>query len=199
MKIVLTGGPSAGKTSLVDILHRAESHRLSVVPEAASILFRGGFPRSVEDPQTFCQQRAIFAVQVELERIGELESEGRHLVCDRGTLDGLAYWPGDEESFFANMNSSMAAEIARYDWVIHLESASAEHYEQSPVRTETPSRAAELDRRVRSAWRLHQNRLIIPNNRHFLKKIDLATRASEMILSGFPLERIRKDLGLKTA
>ena len=70
MKIVLTGGPSAGKTSAVDIMHRSDSSRTVVVQEAASLLYRGGFPRSKENLHMICQQRAIFHVQRELENIG---------------------------------------------------------------------------------------------------------------------------------
>ena len=45
MKLVLTGGPSGGKTTLAQALMREMADQLIVVPEAASILYGGGWPR----------------------------------------------------------------------------------------------------------------------------------------------------------
>ena len=44
-KIVLTGGPCAGKTTMAQILSRAFHGSVVNVPESASLLFSGGFPR----------------------------------------------------------------------------------------------------------------------------------------------------------
>ena len=44
-KVVLTGGPAAGKTAIADVLSRQLEKRICVVPESATILFKGGFPR----------------------------------------------------------------------------------------------------------------------------------------------------------
>ena len=41
-------------------------------------------------------------------------------LCDRGLLDGLAYWPGDTRDFWAAAGTSLKAEYARYHAVIHL-------------------------------------------------------------------------------
>ena len=49
----------------------------------------------------------------------------RILLCDRGTLDGAAYWPGEPEEFFAAIGTSLEAELARYDAVIFFETAAA--------------------------------------------------------------------------
>lgn len=45
VKIVVTGGPSGGKTTLIEALQKDLKGKVAVVPEAASILYRGGFPR----------------------------------------------------------------------------------------------------------------------------------------------------------
>ncbi len=91
--IVLTGGPSAGKTAVLETLLRSLCPHLAVLPEAASIVFGGGFPRRPSIPGQRAAQRAIFHVQRAIERL--VDEEGRVAVglCDRGTLDGLAYWP----------------------------------------------------------------------------------------------------------
>jgi hypothetical protein len=43
--VVLTGGPGAGKTATLEVVQRELSRHVVVVPEAASILWKGGFPR----------------------------------------------------------------------------------------------------------------------------------------------------------
>ncbi len=45
-RIVLTGGPGGGKTTAADLFRREIGDRVVIVPEAATILFQGGFPRS---------------------------------------------------------------------------------------------------------------------------------------------------------
>lgn len=184
MKIVLTGGPSAGKTTIAEALVRAYWNQLVLVPEAASLLFRGGFPRAPSPEAVSHQQRAIYHVQRELEALSLLESEGRSMICDRGTLDGLAYWPGIEEEFFRQIGSSMEQEIARYDWVLHLDTAGSHAYQSSSIRKETHPEAQIINERVKKAWRMHPRRIIICNNRDFTMKINLALQLVGSILAG---------------
>src|SRR5258708_7600905 len=93
IKVVLTGGPSGGKTTLAQMVQRELTNEAQIIPEAASMIFNGGFPRRVTTPTRIHQQRAIYYVQRELE--GLLSSEFPHklLICDRGSLDGVAYMP----------------------------------------------------------------------------------------------------------
>ena len=42
----------------------------------------------------------------------------RIILSDRGSLAGLAYWPGPEQDFFTTMHSSLEDELSRYDAVI---------------------------------------------------------------------------------
>ena len=39
------------------------------------------------------------------------------LLCDRGTVDGAAYWPGEPHHFFDEIESTLERELARYDAV----------------------------------------------------------------------------------
>ncbi len=54
--VVLTGGPGAGKTAILEILRRSLCPCVAVLPEAASILFGGGFWRrlSGQDRRGWC-------------------------------------------------------------------------------------------------------------------------------------------------
>ena len=47
-RIVLTGGPGGGKTTAADLMRREVGERIVIVPEAATMLFSGGFPRHEE-------------------------------------------------------------------------------------------------------------------------------------------------------
>ncbi len=47
-RVVLTGGPGGGKTTAADLLRREIGDRVIIVPEAATLLFSGGFPRPVD-------------------------------------------------------------------------------------------------------------------------------------------------------
>jgi hypothetical protein len=98
-RIVLTGGPGAGKTTAADLFRREIGDRVVVVPEAATLLFSGGFPRVKEAHATRSAQAAIYHLQRNLEDIQAARFPERVLLCDRGTLDGAAYWPDDPAGF----------------------------------------------------------------------------------------------------
>ena len=52
LRIVLTGGPGGGKTTAADLFRRELGERVVVVPESATILFGGGFPRAGDRPRS---------------------------------------------------------------------------------------------------------------------------------------------------
>ena len=186
-KIVLTGGPCAGKTTIAELVGRAFNHRLIVVPESASLLFRGGFPRWDEPSGRSALQSAIYRVQLEMEKAYESHFAGRVLLLDRGTVDGAAYWPAGPDHFFTNLNTSPEQELARYDEVIYLESASEEDYGihslRNPSRTENWTEARELDGRTRSIWERHPMFHVVQNKRAFSDKIFEVLKVIENSLS----------------
>jgi len=185
MKIVITGGPSGGKTTLIEALRKDFHGELAVVPEAASILYRGGFPRKVTLRGRMHAQRAICFVQTELENLVADESEVELIVCDRGSLDSVAYWPDTAENFFRDMQTSREKELARYAWVIHLDTADHDAFDTSnPVRTESFSEALELNQKIKKAWEGHPNRIVIGHNNDFLTKISEAKNVIGWIRQG---------------
>ncbi|MGZ5970702.1 MAG: AAA family ATPase, partial [Polyangiales bacterium] len=99
-RIVLTGGPGGGKTTAADLFRREIGERVVVVPESATLLFSGGFPRSREVHARKSAQRAIYHVQRNLEDVQSARYSQRILLCDRGTIDGAAYWPDNPAAFF---------------------------------------------------------------------------------------------------
>ncbi|MCB0356333.1 MAG: ATP-binding protein [Bdellovibrionales bacterium] len=188
MKIVLTGGPSAGKTTVATSLIKHFHTQLALVPEAATILYRGGFPRITDGLASLCKQRAIFKVQKELENLIEIEHPSKSYVCDRGTLDGLAYWPAGSELFFSQNGSNLSDELARYDVVIHLEVARVSDYnsDHSDVRVENYEQAIKIDNKIKEVWQQHPRRYIIKSNhdRDFADRIKTVHKlVSDLIFS----------------
>src|ERR1700690_3296533 len=147
--IVLTGGPGAGKTAVLEIVRHHFSSHVTVLQESASIVFGGGFPRHAETYARSAAQRAIFHVQDELERLALATPAMEIVLCDRGTLDGLAYWPGTRAEFFDELHTTFEAELARYDAVIHLRTPSRrDGYHNDALRVEAVREAEAIDERL---------------------------------------------------
>ncbi len=172
VRIVFTGGPGAGKTAVLEMLRHALCEHTAFVPETASLLFRGGFPRAADLESRRAAQRAIFHVQTEIERVFEARTGLHAVLCDRGTLDSVAYWPESPESFWRELRTTVEAELARYDIVIHLRVPGlSEGYHTNGVRTETAEQAAAIDARILEAWSKHPRVHVIEPTRHFLTKM----------------------------
>lgn len=150
--VVVTGGPGAGKTALLELARRDLCEHAVILPEAAGILYGGGFPRREDASSRRATQRAIFAVQHELEREVAERDNAALVLCDRGTVDALAYWPSDPADFWRDVGSSVEAELARYTTVIHLRTPPrGEYNHHNPLRTETAAEAAAIDERIAAA------------------------------------------------
>jgi predicted ATPase len=171
--VVLTGGPGAGKTAVLEVVRRHFCEHVAVLPEAASVLFGGGFPRTPALAARRAAQRAIYRVQVELERMVVEEGLAAVALCDRGTLDGLAYWPGSPEEFFRDVGMDREAEMARYACVIHLRTPPPErgYNHRNPLREESALEAAQLDESVVAAWQDHPRRFFVDSTSDFLDKL----------------------------
>ena len=169
-RIVLTGGPGAGKTAVLELVRQQFCAHVRVVPEAAGIVFGGGFPRAGSVDTMRAAQRAIFFVQRELEIIGD-SGNPAIVLCDRGTVDGAAYWPGPD-SFWAAVGTTREHELSHYDAVIHLRTPAtgAGYNTGNPLRTESAQAAAEIDAHLLAIWKGHPRRFIVPASVDFLEK-----------------------------
>lgn len=170
--MVFTGGPSGGKTSIIELIQRHFGKNVATVPEAATILYQGGFPRKPDSEAVRRVQRAIYYVTRELEDMTAELSGAAVSLCDRGTIDGMAYWPRDGQDFLSSLGTDLEKEFARYDVVVHLRPpVSRGGYQSSPTRIESHSRALELDRRIEQVWDGHPKRFIVSDEPDFLVKV----------------------------
>ncbi|MDO8408386.1 MAG: AAA family ATPase [bacterium] len=167
-KIVLTGGPCAGKTTARAYLMQKLGdlgYHVVFVPEAPTLLMHSGIkPGGILDGEAF--QRAVLDLTLMLEdNLGNALADMRYgmkpvMICDRGVMDGLAYL-GDRD-LFAHWLSNRGFSIVdvrdrRYDAVFHLVTAAdgAEAYytlDTNSSRSETAEQAREADKRTLAAW-----------------------------------------------
>lgn len=177
-RIVFTGGPSAGKTSVIEIAQRKYGKEVVAVPEAASVLYGGGFPRRKGTEAIKHIQRAIYFTVKELEDMFCELDDAYIFLCDRGTLDSIAYWPKQSnETFLDSVGSSIEKEISRYDVVIHMRPPkNPDVYKLSGTRIEDHKTALELDKETERAWNGHPRRFIIEDEPDFLLKAEKALR-----------------------
>ena len=183
-RVVLTGGPGAGKTALLELIRQSFCSYVKVLPEAASVVFGGGFPREDDPACRRAAQRAIFHVQHELEAAGDSHNPAI-VLCDRGTIDGLGYWPGPPQEFWSSLRTTLETELGRYDAVIHLRTPTEAHgyNHQNPLRTESARAAANIDARIVQAWEHHPRRFIVEPSADFLDK---AARALGILRAELP-------------
>ena len=176
--IVLTGGPGAGKSAVMVAIRQIFTEKtIAILPEAASIVYSGGFPRHNNPVSVRAAQRTIVRVQEELERYTEEEGSVSLALCDRGIVDGAAYWPEGPSAFYQAIGITREEAFARYDTVIHMRTPTLElgYNHANPMRTETPEQAAILDAKTELVWDGHPNRFIVPATETFSEKLEHVT------------------------
>lgn len=184
-KIVITGGPCAGKSTAMSRIQTAFSelgYTVLFVPETASELITGGvapWTCGTNRDYQICQMR----LQGEKERIWRraaktMKDERILIVCDRGMMDNRAYMDDEEFAYVLDYFDTGEVELRdSYDAVFHLVSAAkgAEEFytkANNAARTETVEEAAALDDKLISAWTGHPHFRIIDNATCFDDKMN---------------------------
>jgi len=182
--IVLTGGPGAGKTAVIEFLRKMVCPHVALLPESASILFSGGFWRLDSDSATKATQRAIYRVQDEMQNLATGEHRWAVAICDRGTLDGAAYWPGNIKDFFKDLGTDREKEYRKYKAIIHMQSPTLEkgYNHQNPYRIESAELALKIDRKIHEVWKDHPGYSLIESTDGFLEKVNTAVLKIESFL-----------------
>ena len=211
-KIVLTGGPCAGKTTaLVKITEYFSGFGYKVfnVPEVPTIYSTAGWNYLTPNRDLYYQgERAILETQLALEdqfvRLAEVCTKPVLIVCDRGTMDISAYITHEEWDEITRMAGTNSNELfERYDAVLHLVSAAdgAEQYyttannaQRYEKHDEEGLRVARmLDKRVIHAWTGHPHLRVINNHDDFEAKMRRVIKEISQVLAlPQPIEEERK-------
>ena len=207
-KIVITGGPCAGKSTAMSWIQNAFTqmgYRVLFVPETATELITGGVA-----PWTcgtnVAYQKCQMKLQIEKEKIFEQAAHAMMadkvlIVCDRGILDNKAYM--DEIEFAEVIQFIGSNEVVlrdNYDAVFHLVTAAkgAEEFyttANNSARTETIEEAAALDDKLISAWTGHPHFRVIDNTSSFEDKMKrLVAEIASFLGEPEPYEIERKYL-----
>jgi predicted ATPase len=191
-RIVLTGGPGSGKSTAAAFLAREFVDELWVLPESATLLYRGGMPRSQSDLGVQVAQRAIYTVQRSLEDATTLQHPDRVQLCDRATIDGAAYWPDGEDAFYRANGTTRGQELARYDAVVFMHTAAllpAGYERDLEVRTEDNDEAIALDRSIFDLYREHPRVVSVASHESFLDKLIAVRNAiAELVAEPGPMQ-----------
>lgn len=206
-KIVLTGGPCAGKTTAMNWIQnffQKQGYKVLFVPETATELITGGLtPWETKTNSDF--ESILFDLQIEKEKLFEegakkLPNEKILIVCDRGLLDNKAYMP--KRDFDYLLKSKKLSEVKlrdSYDAVFHLVTAAkgAKKYYNldNAARTETIEEAAKIDDSLIASWTGHPHFRIIDNSTDFEEKMKrLLKEISNVLGEPEPYEIERKFL-----
>lgn len=187
MRIAVSGGPGAGKTTLWRTIAKTQRKRVVAVPEVATMLFSHVFPELRSEADRCAVQRAIFEVQRNLEQVyASRLAHDQVLWCDRGTPDGAGYWPHGHAHFFECMQTQWEAELERYDAVLFMESAAVGGLSiksSNRTRIEDIETASLLDERLKQVWQAHPRFVHVPHAADFGVKIARAKELAESLLN----------------
>lgn len=192
IKIAITGGPCAGKTSsmrcIKDCLEK-KGYLVFILQEPATELLYSGATYDVCNGAVEFQTNVLL-LHIARERLYEniankVQSSNSTvvLICDRGAVDCLAYLSSEEKEQFLKLNGqSYDALLARYNAVFHMYSVTStlpELYssESNFLRFESAEEAALLDANLEELW----------SNHSYYKKI-FATTVFEEKLSKLTFE-----------
>ncbi len=183
-KIVITGGPCAGKTTAMSWIQNAFTqmgYTVLFVAETATQLITGGV--APWTCGTNCEfQKCQLSMQLHKEKVFEQAAKTMDvpkvlIVCDRGALDNKVYMNDLEFEQVLEFLGTNEIELRdKYDAVFHLVTAAkgAEEFyttENNSARTETVAEAAALDDKLISAWTGHPHLRVIDNSSNFEDKM----------------------------
>ena len=207
IKIVLTGGPAAGKTTLISRIlkefKQEDGWRVITIPETATELISGFGIKPFGNCMSMLKfQDFVIADQIHKEKLAlwaaEVVPEKDVLVIyDRALMDDKAYI--SDEEFVATLagfdGRTEKTVLAGYDAVLHLvtcaKGAEFAYDLGNEARTESIEYAREMDDRTLRAWSGHPNLRIIDNAINFEDKINRAIREIYRIV-GQPEPMVRK-------
>ncbi|MDR2970773.1 MAG: AAA family ATPase [Bacteroidales bacterium] len=207
-KIVLTGGPCAGKTTALSRIIEKFSDKgylVLTVPEAATLFNQAGVNFLTDDKRLFhAAEKSLLEFQMAMEdyflQIAEAAERPALIICDRGVMDVAAYLSAEAwQALLDELGmSAVQARDKRYDAVLHLTTAAkgAEQFyttANNSSRTENIELARTLDDKLIAAWTGHPHLRIVDNSVGFEGKLNRVLAEISAVLGiPEPIETERK-------
>lgn len=202
-RIVLTGGPCAGKTTaLVRIVEHFSNlgYKVFTIPEVPTMVTAAGWNYMTDNHDFYYEgEKVILEMQLALEekitRLASTCKEKCLIVCDRGALDISAYISPEMWQEITSACGTSTEELksaAHYDAVLHLVTAAngaeqfyttatnAQRYE--PEDEEGLKLARLLDQKTVKAWTGHPHLCVINNQVEFETKINRVLKEISHVL-----------------
>lgn len=193
LRLVITGGPCAGKTTGLNFLKTEltrRGYKVLTVAETATEVISSGIPFGEIPVDVF--QRIIISRMLNKEATILMAAHAYNqdvvILYDRALLDTKAYMPHElfEQILHENELNEEEA-LKRYDAVFHLITAAdgAQKFytlANNEARSESPELARELDRKTNEAWSAHPCHKVIDNSTPFKEKIDRLLEAVDEVL-----------------
>ena len=188
-KIVLTGGPCAGKTTTITKLEEHLNERgyhVLVLNECATEMIKGGIrPFGDNKSSVYDFENEILNLQLYKEKrykdfLDKYPDDTKIIIlCDRGAVDIKAYLGEEDYNRMLDENHLNNDDLLNeYDLVIHMITVAAETENKysnasNKARFEEAKEAIDLDKRTNEAWSKHKNLKIAPVCNLLEEKINL--------------------------
>ena len=186
-KIVLTGGPCAGKTTTnerVEEFFTKLGYAVFTLPEAPTLFIKAGADFLTKDRNLYFEihksmLRFLLQMEESFYEIAEATGKPALIVNDRGAMDLSAYMkPEDWQALLKAVGKTEQELMVRYKAVFHL-STSAKGAPNSYTLSnnsarmeETLAEAIRVDDNLIKAWENHPNLHIIESEEFVKDKID---------------------------
>ena len=183
-RVVITGGPCAGKTTAMSWIQNAFTERgytVLFIPETATEFISGGvapWTCGTNLDYQMCQMELQLKKEELLDRAAQtMPADKILIVCDRGAMDNKAYMSNEEfNQVLSRLNLHEVELRDHYDAVFHLVTAAngapeAYSFANNKARYESEEDAIRLDDRLIASWSGHPHLTIIDNSTGFEQKM----------------------------
>ena len=197
-KIVLTGGPCAGKTTTISRIEehlREKGYHVLVLNECATEMIKAGIrPFGVNLATVYDFENEVLNLQLYKEKrynnfLEKYDDNTKIVILyDRGTVDVKAYLGEENYNKMLKENNLRHENLLKeYDMVIHMITVAADmenRYSNSnnTARFEDSKEAIDLDKRTNEAWKEHANLKVVPVCEFLEDKIKLAINYVDELL-----------------